>query len=152
MWETAAPVTAPRGPWIRSASWDFTFILGSAVLAGVPIASYYLITALTGVPPQAFQEHPALGIAMAMRQDFTLAPAHAHLNLLGWVSMALYGLYYRGAAVIRPRLAWTQAIVVGDTMARSGFGDPKPNRSHPRPKGSPTSGSVLCASTTNSVK
>jgi hypothetical protein len=51
----------------------------------------------------------SLGIAMAMRQDFTLAPAHAHLNLLGWVSMALYGLYYRGAAVIRPRLAWTQA-------------------------------------------
>jgi hypothetical protein len=52
----------------------------------------------------------SLGIAMAIRQDFTLAPAHAHLNLLGWVSMALYGLYYRGAAAIRPRLAWTQAI------------------------------------------
>jgi hypothetical protein len=49
-----------------------------------------------------------LGIAMAVRQDFTLMPAHAHLNLLGWVSMALYGLYYRGAAVLRPRLAWTQ--------------------------------------------
>ncbi len=51
-----------------------------------------------------------LGIAMAARQDFTLAPAHAHLNLLGWVSMALYGLYYRSAPGIRPRLAWTQAI------------------------------------------
>lgn len=36
-----------------------------------------------------------LGIFMGMRQDFTLAPAHAHLNLLGWASMMLYGLFYR---------------------------------------------------------
>lgn len=53
----------------------------------------------------------SLGIFMASHQDFTLAPAHAHLNLLGWVSMALYGLWYRGAEMVRPRLAWTQAIV-----------------------------------------
>ncbi|HVL20383.1 MAG TPA: hypothetical protein VM422_05280 [Amaricoccus sp.] len=53
----------------------------------------------------------SLGIYMAANQDFTLAPAHAHLNLLGWVSMALYGLWYRGAEIARPRLAWTQAIV-----------------------------------------
>ena len=52
-----------------------------------------------------------VGITMAIRQDFSLMPAHAHLNLLGWVSMALYGLYYRGAEAIRPRLAWSQAIV-----------------------------------------
>lgn len=32
------------------------------------------------------------GIFMAATQDFTLAPAHAHLNLLGWVTLALYGL------------------------------------------------------------
>lgn len=36
-----------------------------------------------------------LGITMAMRQDFTLAPAHAHLNLIGGVLMFLAGLYYR---------------------------------------------------------
>ena len=53
----------------------------------------------------------SLGIYMATHQDFTLAPAHAHLNLLGWVSMALYGLWYRGSQITRPRLAWTQAIV-----------------------------------------
>jgi len=53
----------------------------------------------------------SLGIYMAANQNFTLAPAHAHLNLLGWVSMALYGLWYRGAEIVRPRLAWTQAIV-----------------------------------------
>jgi hypothetical protein len=50
-----------------------------------------------------------LGIFMATNQDFTLMPAHAHLNLLGWVTMALYGLYYRGAALLRVRLAWIQA-------------------------------------------
>jgi hypothetical protein len=36
-----------------------------------------------------------LGIFMGIAQDFTLAPAHAHLNLLGWVTMAIYGLYHR---------------------------------------------------------
>jgi hypothetical protein len=36
-----------------------------------------------------------LGITMAIREDFTLAPAHAHLNLIGFVLMFLVGLYYR---------------------------------------------------------
>ncbi len=36
----------------------------------------------------------ALGIFMGISGDFTLAPAHAHNNLLGWVSMAIFGLYY----------------------------------------------------------
>jgi hypothetical protein len=35
------------------------------------------------------------GIAMGMREDFTLAPAHAHLNLVGFVLMFMVGLYYR---------------------------------------------------------
>lgn len=35
------------------------------------------------------------GIIMGARQDFAAASAHAHLNLLGWVSMTLYGLFYR---------------------------------------------------------
>ena len=37
----------------------------------------------------------ALGIAMGIRQDFTLAPAHAHVNLVGFVGLFLAGLYYR---------------------------------------------------------
>lgn len=36
-----------------------------------------------------------LGVIMGLRNDFALAPAHAHINLLGWVSMSLYGLFYR---------------------------------------------------------
>ena len=34
------------------------------------------------------------GIHMAISADYTLAPAHAHLNLLGWVSIAVYGAFY----------------------------------------------------------
>ncbi len=37
----------------------------------------------------------ALGIVMGMRQDFTLIPVHAHLNLIGFVAMFLTALYYR---------------------------------------------------------
>jgi hypothetical protein len=36
-----------------------------------------------------------LGIYMGINQDFQLSPVHAHLNLVGWVSMALFGLVYR---------------------------------------------------------
>jgi len=36
-----------------------------------------------------------LGIAMAASGDHTLSPAHAHLNLMGWVSAVLYGLVLR---------------------------------------------------------
>lgn len=37
----------------------------------------------------------ALGIGMAASHDHTLHPVHAHLNLLGWVSLGLFGLFYR---------------------------------------------------------
>ena len=37
----------------------------------------------------------ALGIRMANTMDFTLHGLHAHLNLLGFVVMSLYGLCYR---------------------------------------------------------
>ena len=36
-----------------------------------------------------------MGIAMGITHDFHLAPVHAHLNLLGWASLALMGLTYR---------------------------------------------------------
>jgi len=34
------------------------------------------------------------GIWMSAAHDHTLAGAHAHLNLVGWVTMALFGVYY----------------------------------------------------------
>lgn len=46
----------------------------------------------------------ALGLHMAASHDHSMHPVHAHLNLLGWVTMALFGLFYRswpGAAASR---------------------------------------------------
>lgn len=37
-----------------------------------------------------------LGIWMGVSDDHTLGPVHVHLNLIGWVSMAVIGLYHRG--------------------------------------------------------
>jgi hypothetical protein len=35
-----------------------------------------------------------MGIMMGASQDFTMRPVHAHINLLGWATMALAGLIY----------------------------------------------------------
>ncbi|MBS0221642.1 MAG: hypothetical protein JSR91_12965 [Proteobacteria bacterium] len=35
------------------------------------------------------------GFIMAISEDHSAMAAHAHLNLLGWVSLFLFGLYYR---------------------------------------------------------
>jgi len=35
-----------------------------------------------------------LGLAMGIRQNFALAPVHAHILLLGWASLALAGIVY----------------------------------------------------------
>jgi hypothetical protein len=37
-----------------------------------------------------------LGIRMGATENFAMAPVHAHINLLGWVGMAVSGLIYRG--------------------------------------------------------
>jgi cbb3-type cytochrome oxidase subunit 1 len=34
------------------------------------------------------------GIWMSASHDYGLSPAHGHLNLIGWVTMALFGIYY----------------------------------------------------------
>lgn len=36
-----------------------------------------------------------LGIVMGSQENFQLVPVHAHLNLAGWASLALFGLTYR---------------------------------------------------------
>jgi cbb3-type cytochrome oxidase subunit 1 len=37
----------------------------------------------------------ALGTTMGATQDFRFVHVHAHINLLGWVALALIGLIYR---------------------------------------------------------
>ncbi len=74
-----------------------------------------------------------LGIYMGINQDFSLAPAHAHLNLVGFVIMALMGIFYhltpRAAASVLSRAhfilatlgVWT--MVPGVALAVTGGGE-----------------------------
>jgi len=53
-----------------------------------------------------------MGMNMGASEDFTLMPAHAHLNLLGWVTMAIYGIFYALThASLKPKLAWTNFVL-----------------------------------------
>lgn len=53
-----------------------------------------------------------LGIFMGTSGDHTLSPVHAHINLLGWATLALMGTFYGLAgAQTPPRLAWTNFVV-----------------------------------------
>ena len=65
-----------------------------------------------------------LGIDMGISQDFTLAPAHAHLNLLGWVTMAIYGLYHRGVGRTGGVAGWLQVSsgALGAVLMVTGLG------------------------------
>jgi hypothetical protein len=49
-----------------------------------------------------------LGMYMGASNDHAMAPVHAHINLLGWASLALMGAFYGLAGAQAPaRLAWT---------------------------------------------
>jgi hypothetical protein len=48
------------------------------------------------------------GIGMAASGDHSIMPAHAHINLLGWVSLFLFGLYYER----RPKLNQSRIALV----------------------------------------
>ncbi|KJC59855.1 hypothetical protein UP10_16110 [Bradyrhizobium sp. LTSPM299] len=55
------------------------------------------------------------GIAMGIEQNFTLAPAHVHLNLVGGVLLFLFGLYYRlvpaaGALLLAKIQGWLHIV------------------------------------------
>ena len=51
-----------------------------------------------------------LGMYMGSIEDFTLAPVHAHINLLGFTLMTVFGITYR----VIPALA-------GNVLARAHF-------------------------------
>lgn len=55
------------------------------------------------------------GIVMGIQHDFTLGPAHAHLNLVGGVLLFLFGLYYRlvpaaGAMLLAKIQGWLHIV------------------------------------------
>ena len=75
------------------------------------------------------------GIVMGKSQDHSTMPAHAHLNLLGWVSLFLFGIFYHlHAAIDISRLAVVQVwiwiagtiMTIGVALVYSGhtIGDP----------------------------
>jgi peptidoglycan/LPS O-acetylase OafA/YrhL len=61
----------------------------------------------------------AMGIGMAAAHDHSAMPAHAHLNLLGRVSLFLFGIYYkpnpqleRSRIALTPIAVWSLGTVV----------------------------------------
>jgi drug/metabolite transporter (DMT)-like permease len=53
-----------------------------------------------------------LGEYMGANENFTLSPLHAHINLLGWVTLALYGTFYTLTKdTYSPRLAWINFVL-----------------------------------------
>lgn len=56
--------------------------LSSAGIVWLKLAVIYLIAGIV------------LGIAMGATENFTLRPIHAHINLLGWATLAVAGLVY----------------------------------------------------------
>ncbi len=73
------------------------------------------------------------GIQMSATHDHTLSPAHGHLNLIGFVAMAVFGTYYALTSTARKsRLAilhyglTTAAVLIlipGIALAISGEGE-----------------------------
>ena len=52
------------------------------------------------------------GIMMAASGNHTAMPAHAHLNLLGWVCLFLFGIFYHlHPAIDRSRAAFVQVSI-----------------------------------------
>jgi hypothetical protein len=77
----------------------------------------FLLASFTGLMGMS------LGIYMGIAQDHTLTPVHAHLNLLGWVSMFIAGLYYRTheQAIGRLALAQVAASTLGYMSMTAGL-------------------------------
>lgn len=62
----------------------------------------------------------SIGMMMGASNDHTLSPVHAHINLLGWASLAIMGAFYGIAGARAPgRLAWANFVVsnIGNLMS-----------------------------------
>ncbi len=59
-------------------------------------SAFFLVAALCGLAGMAWGTH------MGVSGDHSLSPAHAHLNLLGWVSLSIMGGFY----ALSPRSGW----------------------------------------------
>src|SRR5262252_2195537 len=65
------------------------------------------------------------GIVMAISENHQTMPAHADLNLLGWVSLFLFGIFYHlHPAIDRSKAALVQvtALIIGTIVLTIGVG------------------------------
>ena len=70
--------------------------------------AFFTVAALCGLTGMLW------GMHMGMSQDFTMRPAHAHLNLLGWVTLAIMGGFYVLAGDrVSSKLAWLNFALSG---------------------------------------
>jgi hypothetical protein len=62
-----------------------------------------------------------LGMAMGLTGNRVLAPVHSHFNLLGWVSLMLFGLFYQcvpqAASGPLPRIQFYLSVLGSNLMA-----------------------------------
>ncbi len=68
----------------------------------------------------------SLGLFMGITENFTLAPVHAHLVLLGWASLALAGIIYHlypaaGTTKLAQVHFWTHNLALPVFMGSLGF-------------------------------
>ena len=80
----------------------------------IKIAAVYLVAGVT------------MGIVMGIRHEFVLAPVHAHINLLGWATLAIMGVVYHAyPAAGATRLAavhfWIHNVALPVFMVGLGF-------------------------------
>jgi cbb3-type cytochrome oxidase subunit 1 len=80
----------------------------------IKIAAVYLVAGVT------------MGIVMGITHEFVLAPVHAHINLLGWATLAIMGVVYHAyPAAAKTRLAaahfWIHNAALPVFMVGLGF-------------------------------
>jgi len=66
--------------------------------------AFFTVAALCGVVGMGW------GSWMGASQDHTMMPAHAHLNLLGWVTLSIMGGFYALPRAPVGRLAWANFV------------------------------------------
>ena len=65
------------------------------------------------------------GLDMAISENHAAMPAHAHLNLLGWVSLFLFGIFYRlhpSLDATKVALAQVWVWIIGTIVMAIGIG------------------------------
>lgn len=71
------------------------------------IAHYFMLAAVVSVTLGMIW-----GLKMAISGDHAMRSAHAHLNLVGWVTMALFAIYYHLVPAAGERLLARVHLVV----------------------------------------